>query len=134
MTLSTGCTGQQFNPIAIAVVGMALRLKHRFAIEDVRTLLESASDANVRFNDLRHTFITQMVEPGVPLGVIQSMVVHIRGGMLRHCTHVSTGVARKAVELLDAERPQFQIRSASEASRLRPHLDSGTEMILRVNQ
>jgi hypothetical protein len=34
--------GLQFNPIAIAFAGMVLLLKNRFAMEDVRTLLESA--------------------------------------------------------------------------------------------
>jgi hypothetical protein len=38
--------GLQFNPIAIAFVGMVLLLKNCFAIEDVRTLLESAGDDN----------------------------------------------------------------------------------------
>jgi hypothetical protein len=38
--------GLQFNPIAIAFVGMVLLLKNRFAIEDVRTVLESAGDDN----------------------------------------------------------------------------------------
>jgi hypothetical protein len=39
-------TGLQFNPIAIAFVGMVLLLKNRFDIKDVRTLLESAGDDN----------------------------------------------------------------------------------------
>jgi hypothetical protein len=38
--------GLQFNPIAIAFAGMVLLLKNRFAMEDVRTLLESAGDDN----------------------------------------------------------------------------------------
>ncbi|MGH9680005.1 MAG: ATP-binding protein, partial [Candidatus Acidiferrales bacterium] len=38
--------GLQFNPIAIAFVGMILLLKNRFAIEDVRTILEVAGDDN----------------------------------------------------------------------------------------
>ena len=47
MTQSTEYeTGLQFNPIAIAFVGMILLLKNRFAIEDVRTLLEAAGDDN----------------------------------------------------------------------------------------
>ena len=37
-------TGLQFNPIAIGFVGMVLLLKNRFAIEDVRSLLEAAGD------------------------------------------------------------------------------------------
>jgi hypothetical protein len=38
--------GLQFNPIAIAFVGVALLLKNRFTIKDVLTLLESAGDEN----------------------------------------------------------------------------------------
>jgi hypothetical protein len=38
--------GLQFNPIAIAFAGMVLLLKNRFALEDVRTLLESAGNDN----------------------------------------------------------------------------------------
>jgi hypothetical protein len=38
--------GLQFNPIAIAFVGMILLLKNCFAIEDVRTIFEVAGDDN----------------------------------------------------------------------------------------
>lgn len=57
----------------------------------------------LRFHDLRHTFITHMVELGVPLGVIQTFVGHLSARMVRHYTHISSGAARRAVELLDAE-------------------------------
>jgi hypothetical protein len=36
----------QFNPIAIAFAGIVLLLRNRFAMEDVRTLLEAAGDDN----------------------------------------------------------------------------------------
>src|SRR5581483_7377130 len=39
-------SGLQFNPIAIAFVGMVLLLKKRFTMEDARILLESAGDDN----------------------------------------------------------------------------------------
>jgi integrase len=67
------------------------------------SLTDQAGLAGFRFHDLRHTFITQMVERGVPLGLIQAMVGHISARMLRHYTHVSSGAARKAVEIFDAE-------------------------------
>ena len=51
---------------------------------------------HLRFHDLRHTFITHMVELGVPFGVIQAMVGHISSRMLRHYTHIASGVARKS--------------------------------------
>jgi integrase len=67
------------------------------------SLTDEAGLVGFRFHDLRHTFITQMVERGVPLGLIQAMVGHISARMLRHYTHVSSGAARKAVEIFDAE-------------------------------
>ena len=39
-------SGLQFNPMAIAFVGMVLLLKKRFTMEDARILLESAGDDN----------------------------------------------------------------------------------------
>lgn len=44
-----------------------------------------------------------MVELGVPVGVVQAMVGHISAKMLRHYTHIASGVARRAVELLDQQ-------------------------------
>ena len=65
-----------------------------------------SSTVNVAFSclyDLRHSFISHMVEAGVSLGLIQGMVGHISKKMVLHHTHVTSGAARKAVELLDAE-------------------------------
>jgi len=57
----------------------------------------------LRFHDLRHSFITAMVERGVPIGVIQSQVGHMSARMVMHYTHVSSGVGQRAVDLLNAE-------------------------------
>lgn len=67
------------------------------------SLTKAAGLAGLRFHDLRHTFITHMVELGVPLGVIQTFVGHLSARMVRHYTHISSGAARKAVELLDRD-------------------------------
>jgi integrase len=67
------------------------------------SLTERAELPGLRFHDLRHTFITHMVELGVPLGVIQTFVAHMSARMVRHYTHVTSGAARKAVELLDSD-------------------------------
>lgn len=67
------------------------------------SLTEKSGFPGLRFHDLRHTFITHMVEKGVPLGVIQTFVGHMSSRMVRHYTHVSSGAARKAVELLDSD-------------------------------
>jgi len=67
------------------------------------SLTEKAGFPGLRFHDLRHTFITHMVELGVSIGLIQTLVGHTSARMVRHYTHVSNGAARKAVELLDAD-------------------------------
>ena len=67
------------------------------------SLTKAAGQAGLRFHDLRHTFISHMVELGVPLGVIQTFVGHLSARMVRHYTHISSGAARKAVELLDRD-------------------------------
>jgi len=67
------------------------------------SLPEKAGFPGLRFHDLRHTFITRMVELGVPIGVIQTFVGHMSARMVRHYTHVSSCAARKAVELLDSD-------------------------------
>ena len=67
-------------------------------MKDVKSATEG-----LRFHDLRHSFITDMVERGVPLGTIQAFVGHMSNRMVRHYTHVSSGAARKAVELLDSD-------------------------------
>lgn len=67
------------------------------------SLTQAVGHTGFRFHDLRHTFISHMVERGISLGVIQAIVGHISARMLRHYTHVSSGAARKAVEILDRE-------------------------------
>jgi integrase len=55
----------------------------------------------LRFHDLRHTFISLMGERGVPIQIVQAMVGHMSGAMVRYYTHISNRAAREAVELLD---------------------------------
>jgi len=78
------------------------------------TLTEKAGFPGLRFHDLRHTFITHMVELGVAIGVIQTFVGHMSARMIRHYTHISSGAARKAVELLDSDPILTPIAQPSE--------------------
>jgi len=72
-----------------------------------RSLLKKAGLGNVRFHDLRHSFITLMAEGGVPLPVVQGIVGHMSARVTRHYTHISNDAVRKAVELLDRKRETF---------------------------
>jgi len=67
------------------------------------SLTKKANLKGLRFHDLRHTFITHMIERGVPVALIQSLVGHVNARMVRHYTHITTGAARNAVALLDSE-------------------------------
>lgn len=68
-----------------------------------KSLVKAAGLEGFRFHDLRHTFITQMVERGIPIERIMAMVGHISTRMVRHYTHVATKVLHKDVALLDGE-------------------------------
>ena len=67
-----------------------------------QTGLTKAGFPTFRFHDLRHTFITHIVEAGYSLGLIQCMVGHISKRMALHYTHLTTGKARQAVDSLDS--------------------------------
>jgi integrase len=56
-----------------------------------------------RIHDLRHTFITHMIERGISISLVQTMVGHLSPRMVRHYTHIASGAAREAVSLLDSE-------------------------------
>jgi integrase len=79
----------------------------------------TSATEGLRFHDLRHTFITHMVERGVPLGTIQAFVGHMSNRMIRHYTHITSGAARRAVELLDQE-PMLDALSAVEIAAKTP--------------
>src|SRR5215469_4540044 len=58
------------------------------------SLTEKAGFPGLRFHDLRHSFVTDMVERGVPWGTIEAQVGHVSAKMLRHYTHISCGSAQ----------------------------------------
>ena len=67
------------------------------------SLTKAAGFPGLRFYNLRHSFITAMILAGVPLGTVMAMVGHVSKRMTLFYTHVTSGAARRAVEVLDAE-------------------------------
>ena len=63
-----------------------------------QSLKKHAGMEKFRFHDFRHTYITQAVENGVPLEVMQSQVGHISPEMVRHYTHLSSGAKIAAAQ------------------------------------
>jgi len=65
--------------------------------------------AKFRYYDLRHQCITEMLELGVPEGVIREVAGHIDPNMTRHYSHPRIAARRAAVEaLMTAKTGQFQ--------------------------
>ncbi len=56
--------------------------------------------AALRFYDLRHQCITEMLEAGIPEGVIREVVGHVDPAMTRHYSHPRLAAKRAAVEVL----------------------------------
>lgn len=67
--------------------------------------------ARIRFYDLRHQCITEMLEAGIPEGAIREVAGHVHLAMTRHYSHPRLAARRAAVEALSIIRP-----AASEAS------------------
>jgi len=60
--------------------------------------------AALRFYDLRHQCITEMLEAGIPEGVIREVVGHLDPAMTRHYSHPRLAAKRAAVEALSIVR------------------------------
>jgi len=65
--------------------------------------------ARLRFYDLRHQAITEMLEAGIPEGVIREVAGHVDPAMTRYYSHPRLAARRAAVEaLMTAKTGQFQ--------------------------
>src|SRR5215472_6571685 len=59
------------------------------------SLTKKANLKGLRFHDLRHTFITHMIERGAPVALIQSLVGHVNARMVRHNDLFNAPCSRK---------------------------------------
>ncbi|MCZ6752857.1 MAG: tyrosine-type recombinase/integrase, partial [Acidobacteria bacterium] len=80
-----------------------------------RSLRTTAKLPGLRFHDLRHTIVTELVEMGVPDHVIESITGHLSRRMIEHYSHVRIDAKRKALEDLDAWREEAAARKAGAA-------------------
>jgi integrase len=65
--------------------------------------------AKFRYYDLRHQCITEMLESGVPEGVIREVAGHVDPAMTRLYSHPRVAARRAAVEtLMTAKTGQFE--------------------------
>jgi integrase len=69
------------------------------------SLKKAAGLSRFRFHDLRHTFITQGIEAGVPVQVMKSQVGNMSAEMVEHYTHLSVNAKMKAAEKVQEQNP-----------------------------
>jgi intergrase/recombinase len=79
-----------------------------------RSLRHKAGLDGLRFHDLRHTFLTQMAEAGVPEDVRKSIAGHLTKRMLDHYTHIGMAAKRRALESV-AEQREKELESSNPA-------------------
>jgi integrase len=69
-----------------------------------RALRTAAGLPGLRFHDLRHTVITQLLEAGEPGHVVESITGHLSKRMLQHYSHIRKAAKRGALDRLDESR------------------------------
>jgi integrase len=73
-----------------------------------RSLRSAAGMPKLRFYDLRHQFVTELCEAGVPESVIRELAGHIDPEMTRYYSHPRLAARRAAVESLATVKPVAQ--------------------------
>lgn len=71
------------------------------------SLRRRAGLAGFRFHDLRHTYITNGIEGGIPIEVIMAQVGHISADMTRYYTHLSTHAKHAAAAKVQERNPEL---------------------------
>ena len=70
-----------------------------------RTLTQAASLKGLRFHDLRHQAITELLEKGLSDHTIMEIAGHVSKEMLAHYSHMRLNVKRAALKLLESPLP-----------------------------
>jgi integrase len=71
-----------------------------------RTLRKTAGLPNLRYYSLRHQAITEMLEAGIPEGVIREVAGHVDPAMTRWYSHPRLAAKRLAVEALSVGKSE----------------------------
>ncbi len=69
-------------------------------------LREEAKLPGLRFHDLRHTIITELLESGAPDFVVEAITGQVSRKMLKHYGHIRQTEMRKALEGVEERREQ----------------------------
>jgi integrase len=80
------------------------------SIKDSWQTLRTKTGIKGRWHDLRHTFITDLLESGVPPHVVRALVGHVSERTQRRYAHSNRVVQQRAVEQLDEYREMLHAK------------------------
>jgi integrase len=83
-----------------------------------RNLTQAAGLKGLRFHDLRHQCITELLEGGAPEAAVLSIAGHVSRKMMEHYSHIRMEAKRKALEGLT---PVVAVESEKIAAASRVH-------------
>ncbi len=69
-----------------------------------RALRDAAKLPKLRFHDLRHTVVTDLLEAGEPDHVVEAITGHLSKRMLQHYSHIRKAAKKGALDRLDERR------------------------------
>lgn len=75
-----------------------------------RALRKAAGLPGLRFHDIRHTVVTELLEAGVPDHVVESITGHVSRKMLEHYSHIRGRNKRDALDQLDESRKERTLK------------------------
>jgi integrase len=82
-----------------------------------RTLTKAAGLKGLRFHDLRHQAITELLEKGLSDHAIMEIAGHVSKEMLAHYSHMRLSAKREALKLLESPLPTTRITPSAEEQR-----------------
>jgi integrase len=85
-----------------------------------RALTRAAGLKGLRFHDLRHQCITELLETGAPEAAVLSIAGHVSRKMMEHYSHIRMEAKRKAIEGLT---PVAAVKSEAAAPAGRPRVN-----------
>jgi integrase len=100
-----GAGGDKFEPTVYDINPTKAINSWKEAWESVK----EDTGVTIRFHDLRHTCVTRMLEGGVPLSVVASILgwsPATTARMAKRYGHIGQVAQRQAVEVLDAKPPK----------------------------
>ena len=114
-----GAGGDRFEPTVYDINPMKAITSWKEGWETVK----EDTEITIRFHDLRHTCVTRMLEGGVPLSVVASILgwsPATTARMAKRYGHIGQVAQRQAVAVLDAKPPKQKKKKQSSQPEAKP--------------